>query len=67
MPSLEQAYPRLVPAYTRLYRKTYAPHAYEKSVLKIVAEARRTWGLPASSQWQTVQAPQRQLELALSA
>ena len=67
MPSLEQAYPRLVPAYTRLYRKTYAPHAYEKSVLKIVAEARRKWGLPASSQWQTVQAPQRQLELALSA
>jgi DNA repair photolyase len=67
MPSLGEAYPRLVPAYTRLYRKTYAPQAYKKSVLKVVADARRKWGLPASSPWQSGQAPHRQLQLALSA
>lgn len=67
MPSLGEAYPRLVPAYARLFRKTYAPQTYKKSVLKVVAEARRKWGLPASSPWQTVRAPQRQLQLALSA
>ncbi|MDP6130434.1 MAG: radical SAM protein [Dehalococcoidia bacterium] len=67
MPSLGEAYPRLVPAYARLYRRTYAPQAYKNSVLKVVAEARRKWGLPASAPWRSVQAPQRQLQLALSA
>ncbi len=67
MSSLEAAYPRLVPAYARLYRRNYAPQEYKRSVSRVVAEARRKWGLPASSPWQIGQAPQRQLQLALSA
>ena len=67
MPSLEKAFPRLVPAYASLYCETYAPYGYRKSVLHVVAEARRKWGLPESLPWQTVQAPQRQLQLALTA
>jgi DNA repair photolyase len=66
MPSLEKVYPRLVRAYASLYRKTHAPYGYRKSVMNVVAEARRKWGLPASPPWQTVQAPQRQLQLALT-
>ena len=36
MPMLKETYPHLEQGYARLYRKTYAPEEYTKSVLSIV-------------------------------
>ena len=67
MPLLKEAYPRLVPAYAVLYRKTYAPWEYTRQVLKVVDEARQRWELPAINPPRELKRPQRQLQLALSA
>ena len=67
MPMLREAYPRLIPAYSALYRKTYAPKEYTERVLYMVEQARRKWGLDAKSAALTMSAPQRQLQLALTA
>ena len=67
MPLLKEAYPRLVPAYAALYRKTYAPWEYTRQVLKVVDEARQRWELPAINPPRELKRPQRQLQLALSA
>ena len=67
MPMLREAYPRLVPAYAALYRKTYAPKEYTERVLSLVDDARRKWGLGTKSTALTMSAPQRQLQLALTA
>jgi len=67
MPMLREAYPRLIPAYAALYRKTYAPKEYTERVLSVVDDARRKWGLGTKSAALTMSAPQRQLQLALTA
>ena len=67
MPMLREAYPRLIPAYATLYRKTYVPKDYTKKVLDVVDEARRTWGLNTKPPSSTMLGPQRQLQMALSA
>ncbi|CAI8004327.1 Uncharacterized protein Mb2609c [Geodia barretti] len=45
MPMLKETYPHLEQAYAKLYRKTYAPEEYTRSVLSIVDRERRRWGL----------------------
>lgn len=67
MPMLRESYPRLIPAYSALYRKTYAPKEYTERVLYMVEQARRKWGLDAKSAALAMSAPQRQLQLALTA
>ena len=67
MPMLREAYPRLIPAYAALYRKTYAPKEYTERVLSVVDQARRRWGLEKKSAALSMSAPQRQLQLALTA
>jgi len=66
MPMLREAYPRLVPAYEKLYRKTYAPREYAQRVQQVVEEARRTWRLPAMEPARNLQGPQRRMQLAFS-
>ncbi len=66
MPMLREAYPRLVPAYEKLYRKTYAPREYARQVQQAVEEARRTWRLPAMEPARNLQGPQRRIQLAFS-
>ena len=66
MPMLREAYPRLVPAYEKLYRKTYAPREYALGVQQVVEEARRTWRLPAMEPARNLQGPQRRMQLAFS-
>ncbi len=66
MPMLREAYPRLVPAYEKLYRKTYAPREYAQGVRQVVEEARRTWRLPAMEPARNLQGPQRRMQLAFS-
>ena len=66
MPMLREAYPRLVPAYEKLYRKTYAPREYAREVQKMVEEARRTWRLPTMQPARNLQGPQRRMQLAFS-
>ena len=66
MPMLREAYPRLVPAYEKLYRKTYAPRDYAQGVGQLVEEARRTWRLPAMEPARNLQGPQRRMQLAFS-
>ena len=67
MPMLREAYPRLIPAYAALYRKTYAPKEYTERILSVVDDARRRWGLESKSASLAISAPQRQLQLALTA
>lgn len=66
MPMLREAYPRLVPAYEKMYRKTYAPRDYAQVVRTVVEEARRTWRLPVMEPARNLQGPQRRLQLAFS-
>ena len=67
MPMLREAYPRLIPAYAAMYRKTYAPKDYTQTVLNAVDQARRTWGLSKKTAPRTMLVPQRQLQMALTA
>ena len=66
MPMLREAYPRLAPAYEKLYRKTYAPREYAREVQQVVEEARRTWRLPAMEPARNLQGPRRRMQLAFS-
>ncbi|PKB83438.1 MAG: hypothetical protein BZY88_01985 [SAR202 cluster bacterium Io17-Chloro-G9] len=66
MPMLREAYPRLVPAYEKMYGKTYAPREYAQGVQRTVEEARRTWGLPVMEPARNLQGPQRRMQLAFS-
>ena len=66
MPMLREAYPHLSPAYAKLYRKTYAPKDYTAQVMKIVEDARLSWGLSARVPVKEMPQPQRQLQLAFS-
>lgn len=66
MPLLKEAYPHLIPAYSALYRSIYPPRTYTHEVLKVVDEARRKWGLPATNPARDLRRPQGQLQLALS-
>lgn len=66
MPLLKEAYPHLTSAYAALYRKTYAPKAYTREVLKVVDEARQSWGLPTISPVKELRRPQGQLQLAFT-
>ncbi len=67
MPMLRETHPRLIPAYAKLYRKTYAPRDYTRRVLEQVDEARRRWGLASRPAPRTTVGQQRQLQLALTA
>jgi DNA repair photolyase len=67
MPMLRETYPRLVPAYAKLYRKTYAPREYTQRVMEAVDRARRYWGLSTRRSPRTLPVPQKQLQLALTA
>ena len=67
MPLIREAYPHLTPAYSKLYRKTYAPREYTERVLEVVEQARRTWGLSKMEPTREMQGSQRQLALALTA
>lgn len=67
MPMLRETYPRLVPAYNKLYRKTYAPRDYTQRVLEQVDAARRRWDLAPRPTPKTLVAQQKQLQLALTA
>ena len=67
MPMLRETYPHLTEAYSRLYRKTYAPRDYTAQVLKVVDEAGHAWGLSSMEPVRQLQGPQRQLEMALAA
>ena len=67
MPMLRETYPRLVPAYASLYRKTYAPREYTQRVMETVDGARRHWGLSTKPASRVPQRSQGQLQLALTA
>ena len=67
MPMLKETYPHLAPGYAKLYAKTYAPRDYTSSVMKVVDQARRSVGLASMEPTKSMNAPQRQLQLALSA
>ena len=67
MPMLRETYPRLVPAYANLYRKTYAPREYTQRVMDAVDGARRHWGLSTRPATQGPRSSQKQLQLALTA
>ncbi len=67
MPLIREAHPNLAPGYAQLYRKTYAPQDYTRSVLKVVDEARLRWGLTTPKPPRLLPGPQMQLELALTA
>ena len=67
MPMLRETYPRLVPAYAALYRKTYAPREYTQRVMETVDGARHHWGLSTKPASRGPQRSQRQLQLALTA
>ena len=66
MPMLREAYPRLAPAYEKLYRKTYAPRDYAQRVGQVVEEARRTWRLPSLEPARNLQGPKGRMQLAFS-
>ncbi len=67
MPMLRETHPRLVPAYAKLYRKTYAPRDYTQQVMDEVDRARRRWNLASKPEPRTLEGQQRQLQLALTA
>ena len=67
MPMLRETFPHLAPGYAKMYAKTYAPRDYTSSVMKVVDQARRSVGLASMEPTKSMHAPQRQLQLALSA
>ena len=67
MPMLKETYPHLAPGYAKMYAKTYAPRDYTSSVMKVVDQARRSVGLARMEPTKSMDAPQRQRQLALSA
>ena len=67
MPYIKEAHPHLIPGYSKIYRRTYAPHEYTSRVLQVVDDARRRWGLPKALPVREMAAPQLQLEMALTA
>ncbi|MEE8466470.1 MAG: hypothetical protein V3S68_08345, partial [Dehalococcoidia bacterium] len=67
MPMLREAYPHLTAGYNRLYRKTYAPGEYTKSVLNTVDRVRRQWDLPDRATVQANMQQRGQLALAFTA
>ncbi len=67
MPMLKETYPHLAPGYAKMYAKTYAPRDYTSSVMRVVEQARRSVGLASMEPTKSMHAPQRQLQLALSA
>ena len=66
MPMLRETYPRLVPAYAKLYRKTYAPQEYTQRVMDAVDGARQRWGLSSRPDPRNLCGSKRQLQLALT-
>ena len=66
MPMLREAYPRLVPAYEKLYRKTYAPRDYAQGVQRVVEEARRAWRMPNMEPPRNRERPRGRMQLAFS-
>ena len=66
MPMLRETYPHLEQGYARLYRKTYAPEEYTKSVLSIVDRERRRWGLHQRQRDPAPKPVRGQLELSLT-
>jgi len=67
MPLIRESHPHLAPGYAQLYRKTYAPQEYTRSMLRVVDEARLRWGLPSPKPPRLLPGPQMQMELALTA
>ena len=67
MPLIKEAYPHLIPGYSKIYRQTYAPRDYTSGVLRVVDEARRRWGLATTMPVRSLPGPQMQMELALTA
>ena len=66
MPLLREAYPHLERGYAKLYRKTYAPEEYTKSVLSIVDRERRRWGLHRRERDPAPKPSRGQLEFSMS-
>ena len=66
MPMLKETYPHLEQAYAKMYRKTYAPEEYTKSVLSIVDRERRRWGLDRRHRDPAPKPKRGQLALALA-
>ena len=67
MPMIQEAYPHLLPGYTKLYRGTYPANDYTRTVLQVVDEARRQFGLSARAPVRDLKTHQGQLEMALTA
>ena len=61
MPFLREAYPYLMPGYTKLYRQTYAPKDYTRAVLKLVDDSRHKWDLPVKTPAKEMSGAQGQL------
>ena len=66
MPMLRETYPYLEQAYAKLYRKTYAPEEYTKSVLSIVDRERHRWGLHRRERDPAPRPVRGQLQLSLA-
>ena len=66
MPMLRETYPHLEQAYAKLYRKTYAPEEYTRSVLSVVDRERRRWGLHKRERNPALKPVRGQLELSLA-
>ena len=66
MPMLRETYPHLEQAYAKLYRKTYAPEDYTKSVLSIVDRERHRWGLHRRERDPAPRPVRGQLQLGLA-
>ena len=66
MPMLRETYPHLEQGYAKLYRKTYAPEEYTKSVLSIVDRERRRWGLHRRERDPAPKPVRGQLEFSLT-
>ena len=66
MPMLRETYPHLEQGYAKLYRKTYAPEEYTKSVLSIVDRERRRWGLHRRERNPAPKPVRGQLEFSLA-
>ena len=66
MPMLRETYPHLEQAYAKLYRKTYAPEEYTKSVLSVVDRERHRWGLHRRERDPAPRPVRGQLQLSLA-
>ena len=66
MPMLRETYPHLEQAYAKLYRKTYAPEEYTRSVLSVVDRERRRWGLHKRERNPALKPVRGKLELSLA-